>query len=231
MFSNIPASHLTRRNFLRFSTFLAIAAPVLEPSALLPGSFRFLTDAEAITILALCERIIPADQDAGAAKAGVVEFIDRKLAGYHKRYQGLYRRGLVCVNQSSHVVFDKTFEALGGTQQDQLLSQMESNHGPGPSWIWSGISPGEFFSVLVEHSMEGFYGGPRHGGNRGAVSWLMLGLPVIPIRSRRPLSAPWFNPAPASAANSPLSHRMGEGRGEGSGVGVGEGWGEGFSVS
>ena len=217
MFSNTPAPQLTRRHFLRFSSFLVFAAPVLEPAALLPGSLRFLTDAEANTILAMCERIIPTDQDAGATRAGVLEFIDRKLAGYHKRYQRLYRRGLVCVNKSSQAVFEKAFEALGASQQDQLLSQMESNHGPGPSWIWSEISSGEFFSVLVEHSMEGFYGGPRHGGNRGAVSWQMLGLPVIPIRSRRPLSAPWFNPAPnnPAAGNASLSHRMGEGRGEG----------------
>jgi len=33
----------------------------------------------------MCERIIPADKDPGAAWAGVVDFIDRKLVGYHRR--------------------------------------------------------------------------------------------------------------------------------------------------
>jgi len=44
---------------------------------------------------------------------------------------------------------------------------------------------------LVDHTIQGFYGGPRHGGNRDAVSWRMLGLPTAPVRSRRPLTAPW----------------------------------------
>jgi gluconate 2-dehydrogenase gamma chain len=33
--------------------------------------------------------------------------------------------------------------------------------------------------------MQGFYGDPRHGGNREGVSWKMLGLPYPPIRGRQ----------------------------------------------
>jgi len=32
--------------------------------------------------------------------------------------------------------------------------------------------------------MEGFYGSPRHGGNRDAVSWQMLGLAEPPPLGR-----------------------------------------------
>jgi gluconate 2-dehydrogenase gamma chain len=32
--------------------------------------------------------------------------------------------------------------------------------------------------------MEGYYGAPRHGGNRDAVSWRMLGLDEPPLRGR-----------------------------------------------
>jgi gluconate 2-dehydrogenase gamma chain len=31
------------------------------------------------------------------------------------------------------------------------------------------------------HTLEGYYGSPRHGGNRDAVSWRMLGLDEPPI--------------------------------------------------
>jgi gluconate 2-dehydrogenase gamma chain len=34
------------------------------------------------------------------------------------------------------------------------------------------------------HTLEGYYGAPRHGGNRGAVSWRMLGLAEPPVRGR-----------------------------------------------
>jgi gluconate 2-dehydrogenase gamma chain len=41
-----------------------------------------------------------------------------------------------------------------------------------------------FFEIVREHSMEGYYGSPRHGGNRDAVSWRMLGLAEPPLRGR-----------------------------------------------
>ena len=41
-----------------------------------------------------------------------------------------------------------------------------------------------FFDLVVTHAMQGFYGDPRHGGNRDFASWRMLGLPPVPVRGR-----------------------------------------------
>ena len=41
-----------------------------------------------------------------------------------------------------------------------------------------------FFDMLVAHAMQGFYGDPRHGGNRERVSWKMLGVASPPLRGR-----------------------------------------------
>jgi gluconate 2-dehydrogenase gamma chain len=41
-----------------------------------------------------------------------------------------------------------------------------------------------FFDLVRGHTMQGYYGSPRHGGNRGAVSWRMLGLDEPPVRGR-----------------------------------------------
>ena len=41
-----------------------------------------------------------------------------------------------------------------------------------------------FFELVRSHTFEGYYGSPRHGGNRDAVSWRMLGLPEPPPRGR-----------------------------------------------
>jgi gluconate 2-dehydrogenase gamma chain len=38
--------------------------------------------------------------------------------------------------------------------------------------------------MLRNHTLEGYYGSPRHGGNRNAVSWRMLGLTEPPVRGR-----------------------------------------------
>lgn len=41
-----------------------------------------------------------------------------------------------------------------------------------------------FFDMILAHTRQGFYGDPRHGGNREMASWRMLGLPTPPIRGR-----------------------------------------------
>ena len=42
----------------------------------------------------------------------------------------------------------------------------------------------EFFNLVRSHTLEGYYGAPRHGGNRDAVSWRMLGMDEPPLRGR-----------------------------------------------
>ena len=195
-----PVGLMTRRAFLRASSATLLAAPLFQLPAFWESSHRYFTASEAATVNAMCERIIPADEDPGAAWAGVVEFIDRKLAGYHRRYQSLYRAGLKGVSESCVTLFHKEFIDLSNAQQDELLRKLESNQAPGA--VWSQVSAGDFFNRVVEHTLEGFYGGPRHGGNRDAVSWHMLGLPTPPVRSRRPLSAAW-NGATAPAPQGP----------------------------
>jgi gluconate 2-dehydrogenase gamma chain len=41
-----------------------------------------------------------------------------------------------------------------------------------------------FFDLVRNHTMQGYYGSPRHGGNRDAISWRMLGLDEPPVRGR-----------------------------------------------
>ena len=41
---------------------------------------------------------------------------------------------------------------------------------------WKDHSPASFFDLLRQHSLQGFYGSPIHGGNRGYISYHMLGL-------------------------------------------------------
>ena len=52
--------------------------------------------------------------------------------------------------------------------------------------IWQDVSSRDFFRLVRDHTMQGFYGSPRHGGNRDYVSYKMLGLdyPQIVGRNR-----------------------------------------------
>ena len=138
------------------------------------GPWRVLTPEEALLVEAVSEQIIPADRDPGAKEAGVVNFIDKQLDGPYKRFADKYHKGLQSLAQTSQSMFGKSFVQLSWPDQTRLLQAMES--GKVPKDIWSDPSSRDFFSMLRDHSMQGFYGSPRHGGNKNYASYKMMGL-------------------------------------------------------
>ena len=145
--------------------------------------WRFLRIDEARTLEAICDRIIPADQDPGAVWAGVVVFIDRQLMGSYRRFRKTYQMGLAGTNTTSAGLYGKPFAELDSQQQDAILQSMEKGQATGDGW--KQVSSKAFFDLVVNHTMQGFYGDPRHGGNRERVSWKMLRLPYPPLRGRQ----------------------------------------------
>jgi gluconate 2-dehydrogenase gamma chain len=59
---------------------------------------------------------------------------------------------------------------------------MESNKTP--PGIWTQPAANGFFSMIVQHTMQGFYGSPRHGGNKDYASYKMLGLEYPRVMGR-----------------------------------------------
>lgn len=160
-------SALKRRGFLGVLAASSLGCSRTE------GSWRFFTAEQARLVDALTERIIPADQDPGASQAGVVHFIDRQLVRHYRKHQTAYREGLMALEASARARFGKAFVDLPPDAQNQLLGAVEEN--PGTK---------DFYAMLVAHTMQGYYGDPRHGGNRDRVAWRMLGLPYPPVRGR-----------------------------------------------
>jgi gluconate 2-dehydrogenase gamma chain len=167
-------NHIDRRVFVKAAGTAVggmILAPACAPS---PRNWRFFTDAEATVVDAIVEQIIPADQDAGARQASVVTYIDRQLAGVFRRHQETYRKGIAGVQETSDIMFDRNFESLEWAQQTEVLRSLEGGEAPGT--IWETEPARSFFELIRDHSMQGFYGSPRHGGNRGFVSFRMIGM-------------------------------------------------------
>lgn len=177
-----PAYKLSRRKFLQ----AAVAAAAVTGSGIgcsrTGTPWRFLTVDEARTLSALCDQIIPPDEDPGAAWAGVVNFIDRQLCGPLEHLRSSYRRGIASVDKCSRILYGADFAGLTTSRQTELLTRMEQ--GRAPDEAWKEISSKEFFDLLLAQTMQGFYGDPRHGGNRQGASWKMLGIPYPPIRGR-----------------------------------------------
>jgi gluconate 2-dehydrogenase gamma chain len=139
---------------------------------------RFFSELEALTVASAAARIFPSDDSGpGAAEAGVTIYIDRQLAGPYGQdrfrytqgpfekapaelgYQGkatpreIYREGLNDL---------KGFNKLQTVDQNKLLEQMESSL---------------FFKLLRQHTIEGMFSDPIHGGNADLVGWQLVGFP------------------------------------------------------
>ena len=176
------AYRLSRRKFLQAAVAMAAATGAGVGCGKVSSPWRFLTVDEARTLAALCDQIIPADEDPGAAWAGVVSYIDRQLCGPLQHLRSAYRQGIAAVEKSSRRLYGGEVAALSADRQVELLTLMEQ--GRAPDEAWRRISSTKFFDLLVDQTMQGFYGDPRHGGNREGAGWKMLGIAYPPIRGR-----------------------------------------------
>jgi gluconate 2-dehydrogenase gamma chain len=141
---------LTRRHFVVLGAASAAGAA---------SKFVFFTASEAALVTLIAEQIVPADKDPGATDAGVVYYIDRQLAGQLSEFAPLYRESLGAF---------EPMRAMALSDQTEFLKSVERKE--------RGEAAARLFSIMIDHTMQGFYGAPSHGGNRDEVSWKMLGI-------------------------------------------------------
>lgn len=137
---------LDRRSFVA----LAAVAPVLA------ADLKFFSAEDAKWIEAIMNQIIPADDRPGAVEAGCLQYLDRQLGAALERFAGSYRTGIKAFQQR-----EPKFLEMSSDQQIDSLKKLERD---------------PFFEMLVDHTMQGFYGSPEHGGNRDEASWKMMGI-------------------------------------------------------
>lgn len=163
---------LSRRHFMHLS-ILGAGSICLLPRCSGSGShWRFFTDPEALLTDAIAEQIIPSDEWPGGRASGVTNFIDKQLSGPYVRFQSQYRKGLSAMQETCIKRYRKNFEELEWDQQTAFLEEMEAGKMEGP--LWEEGSDIRFFNLLRDHSMQAFYGSPRHGGNKNNISYKML---------------------------------------------------------
>lgn len=133
----------------------------------------FFTPAEASTIDALVAEIIPDEQGSpGARGAGVVEYIDHSLAGFVQELQPLYRNGIHALAEYALARFGSPLRFLDDRRKEAVVEELDILVTADPQ------DPlGEFFRVVREHTVQGYFGDPAYGGNRDAAGWTLLGFP------------------------------------------------------
>jgi gluconate 2-dehydrogenase gamma chain len=164
---------LTRRKFIQAAGALS-GSILLLPSCAPCSPYRVFSPGEAECLIALCEQIIPADRDPGATDAGVIHFIDKLLHERFPHLLPLYRQGIAALEASCGKLHAAPFAALPPARQTEVMKLMETD--ALPEAYWAGLKASAFFRQLVRNTMQGFYGPPRHGGNKNYASYRMLKL-------------------------------------------------------
>lgn len=163
-----------RRDFIRQISLACGSVMFIPACSGYDSVWRFFSEEESKTVIAFAEQIIPADKDPGATDAGVINFIDKQLVGPYTRFQEDYRKGIPAIENSAKRILRKAFYELEWDEQAHFMGQMES--GNLPEEFWEEVSQKSFFNMMLDHTMQGFYGSPRHGGNKNYVSYKMMRL-------------------------------------------------------
>ena len=134
-----------------------------------PPAYKIFTASQAALVGAIAEQLVPKDEYPGGKEAGVVPFIDAKLAGpYGKFYVDRYQFGLTLVDKVSQKLAGGDFVSLNSGQQQKVLTSLQAGIDGEPT-------ARDFFGLILEHTFEGYYGDPQHGANRNGESWKMIG--------------------------------------------------------
>lgn len=157
------------------------------------GGNAFFTAAEARFVAAAVDRLIPQDDFPSASQAGVVDYIDRQLAGEFGKGQRMYLAGPIAAGTPEQgyqlglapaAVYRESLQALLADpagrdfatrppqQQDDFLKQLEAG-----AWMLGRVPSSVFFETLLANVVEGYFADPAYGGNRDMAGWRMIGFP------------------------------------------------------
>jgi gluconate 2-dehydrogenase gamma chain len=178
------------------------APPAKDASPQLPPAepLLTLTATEAAFLSAAYDTFIPADRlSPSGTDCGLLAFIDRQLAGAWGGGAKLYRSGpfvkgtreqgyqlsltpreffgagIKAANEWTRKTYGKDFDRLSAAERQTALETMDA----GKAELGE-INGKQFFEMLLQSAMEGFFADPIYGGNRDKVAWRMVSYPGLP---------------------------------------------------
>ncbi|HEX4410732.1 MAG TPA: gluconate 2-dehydrogenase subunit 3 family protein [Xanthobacteraceae bacterium] len=180
------------------TTATAAATPTVTPVEAEP--LLFLNEIQHAFVVAAVDMLIPADElSPSGSDCGCAVYIDRQLAsawgGGAKMYRAgpyfkgkpeqgyqlpltpaeFFVAGITAANEWSHRTYGHDFDRLPPDKRVEALKAMEEGKAD-----FKNFNAKAFFGRLHAMTVEGFFADPIYGGNRGKVSWKMLGFPGLP---------------------------------------------------
>jgi gluconate 2-dehydrogenase gamma chain len=124
-----------------------------------PPRQRNLSPEAFATLAAVCDRILPRDEDPGALDLGVPDYIDAMLGTEDLApvQQTLGKVFPVLDKEAAKKFGGKRFAEIQPAEQDAILE----------TWQKGTESRQKFFDVAISLTMEGAFSDPKYGGNIG----------------------------------------------------------------
>ncbi|WP_193318021.1 MULTISPECIES: GMC family oxidoreductase [Streptomyces] len=144
-----------------------------------------------VTLRALVNRLIPAEDHPAGWEAGLDAFLPRILAGDARRLAPLVETGLdlldheACARNAGGPTCGVHFADFAPAEQDVVIEELLDGDARAE---WGETDPEEFLRTVIRLAAQGFWGDPGNGGNRDGLSWRLIGY------RERPGSAPWPEP-------------------------------------
>ena len=164
----------TRRGISRRSVLASV--PLVQISVLAapaPSIASAFTPDQMKLIDAVVNRLIPSDElGPGAREAGVLVYFERSFAGFLSGDRSAFSEGLATIETAAHARYNAAFGQLSPAQQDEFLTAMEKNEVPGFR-----LGSRTFFNHIRQLTLEGMFGDPWYGGNRGFAGWDLIRYP------------------------------------------------------
>lgn len=200
---------MRRRHFLTLSAqcpmlvYALNGQPLPQPAGpTVDVPLHFFSSEEAKIVDAATALIFPSDDSGpGAREAGVTLYIDRQLAGPYGRDRYRYTRGPFHEGiaeqgyqgqASPRQIYRDNLKALGGFLDLTLEARQQK---------LASIEGSYFFRLLRQHTLEGMFCDPMHGGNRNLIGWQLIGFPGPYMSWARDIdqhSGEAFRPSPQS---------------------------------
>ena len=132
-------------------------------------AIRFFRPDEVPLLQAVIDRLLPQTDRVPARRIPILPRIDQRLHdgvmdGY--RYEGMppddeaIRRGLQGIQQMAREAFDKDFQDLPPSLQDQILLSLHDGEPAGAKEVWEQLPVLHFWQLLLQDCIEAYYAHP-----------------------------------------------------------------------
>ncbi len=177
-------SNSSRRDLLKGAGLLGAAVAGAAPSSLvaqqsapansipLREALEVLTAKEAEVLEAVCDTLIPSDENGpGAVEARAAHYIDQTLASHNEEHRNAYFESLTAIDEFARTEYNTNFAQLNSTQRIAVVTALQNNE-------ITDCTPG-FFALVRNHTIDGTFCDPYYGGNRDFVGWDLLRYPGV----------------------------------------------------